>query len=735
MQNKWIVKASAADIRNNPTTIEIAEKLDIKLPTAQLLVNRGYTTPEAAAIFLAKSGEMLHDPFVMKDMRKAVKKLSESVNEGKRIAIYGDYDVDGVTSVSILYMYLKKIGADVEYYIPSRIGEGYGMSEGSLTRLKEEGVEVIVTVDTGITAVEEAKFARELGITLIITDHHECHGDLPDAYAIVNPRQPDCEYPFKELAGVGVVYKFLCALESERNPGDELVNCVRRISSEYSDLVAIGTVADVMPIRDENRLIVSRGLSMIQNLPRPGLTELFHASDNNGKYGKAPKISSGFIGYTVAPRLNAAGRIENASTAVELFLAGTRAEAEPIAKQLCEINRKRQIEENKIMDAAYERITEGHDFDRDPVIVLEDECWHHGIIGIVSSRITEKYGCPSILISFDKKGGSFEHTEVDPSSLSDDDIGKGSGRSVKGMNLVEALTYCRDLLEKHGGHELAAGLSIKRGNLEEFKKRINEYARECFSKEMLTPVIEADCELLPEDLTMAQSDELYRLEPYGISNPVPAFVVRNMVISDISSVGGGRHTKLIVRRDNISLVAMCFRKTMAEVDLYPGDNVDILFNLDVNEFQNNKSLQFIVKDIALSDEQNKYEQTSHQVYSELWNYISKGEQLSVVPSSDTVPDRNDFAAVYNVLKHELHLEHEIFSLRALEHLLRMNGYRIGYVKLKFIIKVFQELNLIGVNEMDEEREIYKFNYIFVKNKTSLDKSNIYRKLKSACQTR
>ena len=403
-KNKWVVAATHEQICDNPIVQEIARELGVTPPTAQLLYNRGCVSASDARAFLTKEEEQLHDPFIMKDMEKAAVRILEAVENGEKIVIFGDYDVDGVTSVSSLYLYLQALDADVSYYIPCRSGEGYGMSEGAVRKLAENGCNVIVTVDTGITAVEEARLARELGITLIITDHHECHAEIPDAEAVVNPRRPDCLYPFKELAGVGVVYKLLCALESVMHPEDSMIDCVRRVSKEYADLVAIGTVADVMPIRDENRLIVSCGLSLIENTDRPGLIELIDATRSESKYNTKKQVTASFIGYTIAPRINAAGRIRDASMAVELFLAQDCETAAPIAKKLCAINHERQDTENRMIEEAYARIAMQHDFEKDPVIVLDDETWHHGIIGIVASRITEKYGCPSILISFEGSG-------------------------------------------------------------------------------------------------------------------------------------------------------------------------------------------------------------------------------------------------------------------------------------------------------------------------------------------
>jgi len=725
-KNKWVVAASHEQMCGSPIVQEISKDLDIRIPTAQLLVNRGCMTPSDARSFLLKETEQLHDPFEMEDMDNAVYRLLEAVEENEKIVIFGDYDVDGVTSVSILYLYLKSIGADVGYYIPCRSGEGYGMSDGAVRKLAEDGCQLIVTVDTGITAVAEAKLIRELGMELIITDHHECHTELPEAAAVVNPRRPDCRYPFKELAGVGVVFKFLCALESVRYPDDTMTDCVKRVSTRYCDLVAIGTVADVMPIRDENRLIVSYGLQLIESTDRPGLIELIEATRTESKYNTKRKITASFIGYTIAPRINAAGRIRDASLAVELFLAEDRMTAASIAQKLCDINHERQAEENKIIEAAYAQIAASHDFEHDPVIVLEDETWHHGIIGIVASRITEKYGCPSILISFEGNGEGGE----------DGDLGKGSGRSVKGLNLVDTLSRCDDLLVKYGGHELAAGLTITRENLPEFRRRINECARECLTETEIQPSLEADCELRPADIVMAQANELYYLEPYGVSNPPPVFVMNNVPLSDTALVGGGKHTRLTLKAgaDGGGISAMCFRQTLDDLDLYSGDCVDVLFTMDINEYQNQRSLQFVVKDIRLTRTQFDAENADIALFRQIYSGIPVSElKLGRRTPAEIVPTREEFGAVYSLLRHELRIEHEVFSMRALLHLLRTGGIRMNYIKLKFILLTFRELGILGVEPLKEKdsegSEVYAFRYIHLKQKADLEQSGIYRKLK------
>ncbi len=377
-----------------------------------------------------------------------------------------------------------------------------------------------------------------------------------------------------------------------------------------------------------------------------------------------------------------------------------------------------------IIEEAYAQITENHDFENDPVIVLDNETWHHGIIGIVASRITEKYGCPSILVSFEGSGSA----DCGPSG---EDLGKGSGRSVKGMNLVDSLSACSDLLEKFGGHELAAGLTIKRENLEEFKKRINAYARECLGSAEMQTSLEAECELLCEDITMRQANELYYLEPYGVSNPVPVFVLKNVPLYDTALVGGGKHTRLTVKVGGEYISAMCFRQSLTELDIYPGDMVDIMFTLDINEFQNIKSLQMIVKDVRLTDYQFRNESAERELYSNIKKGLKPADmRLDPMSAASIVPSHEEFAAVYSTLRRELRAEHEVFSVRALMHLLKTAGTKISYVKLKFILMTFRELNILEVNKIEAEHETYAFRYIYLKTKTNLDKSNIYRKLKA-----
>ncbi len=720
-KKKWTSDATSSEMASNEKVRFLSEELGLTNVSAQLLVNRGYDTVETAKEFLMKSCEFLHDPFLLKDIEKGADRILSAIDKKEKIVIYGDYDVDGVTSVSILYMYLKLLGADISYYIPTRTGEGYGMSVAAIDRIAAGGADLIVTVDTGITAAEEAEYVKSLGISLVVTDHHECHDRIPEADAVINPRQPDCKYPFKELAGVGVAFKLLCAMEKKLHPDDSLADCVRRVSRDYADLVAIGTVADVMPVKDENRLLVSYGLSLMEENPRIAISELLAAvNGDSGKFRQKKKITSGIIGFTIAPRINAAGRIKDASIAVELFLADSREKAAQYANRLCEINRERQTEENAIIESANAKIEAEHDFENDPVIVLNDKNWHHGVIGIVASRITEKYKCPSILVSF----------EGEENNGSDDDVGKGSGRSIKGLNLVEALTYCSDLLVKYGGHELAAGLTVTRGNLPEFKRRINEYARERLSTEQSEVSFNADIEVLPSDIDIRTAKELYAFEPFGVSNPVPVFMMKNLLVTSATNVGAGKHAKLMLTKDNYAYQAMFFRRSVSDLDVFEGDFVDILFNLDVNNFQGRENLQLILKDVTLSSSQLEREISDREKSAAILNGTYDFSSATSQDVIDIVPTREDFKIVYNTLRRELRMEHNVFSIRALSKLLSEDGYDYKYVKLKLIIKVFQELNLLSVDELDSDRELYMFKYIFVKNKTDLDKSNLYKKIKT-----
>lgn len=718
-EKNWILRSEVPSSAENDISA-ISHELGINPIIARLLYARGYTDAASAKSFIYMESEMLANPFDMQDMDKAVERIRRAVEEREKITVYGDYDVDGVTSVCTLYLYLKSIGAEVDYYIPNRAGEGYGVSSPAIEAIRCNGTELIITVDTGITAIEEVEFARSIGVDFIVTDHHECRSDLPAAAAIINPHRPDCAYPFKELAGVGVVFKLICAYE-EFVFGRSRTQAATKIFSEYADLVSIGTIADVMPIKGENRIIVKYGLNMIENAPRLGLSALIEASSTSklesqrtDKKRKKVKITSSYIGYTLAPRINAAGRIKTATMAVELFLSDDIAQANAIAEELCRTNKERQNEENKIIQEAYTKI-EQYDIDRNPVIVLDANDWHHGVIGIVASRITEKYCRPSILVSFEGN---------DPAVISADDVGKGSGRSIKGMNLVDALCYCDKHLVKFGGHELAAGLSVTRGELDNFRKRINEYALSNLSESDMVPTMEVDCEIDADSATLSLAESLQILEPYGVGNPVPVFSMHGLTVNEISGVSDGKHTKFSFGNGRHTLSAIYFSNSPSSLGVYVGDQVDILFNVDINEWGGRKSVQLIIRDLkpsqsqqaALQDERNRFEAIRAGAH------ISAGE--------DVIPSRDDFAAVYNLIR--LSLRSGVNTLAHRDITSRLSapswGVNIGYIKLKFIIMILKELNLVGIDEI--QNEVYSFEIHYTSTKTDLDKSTLLKKLRS-----
>ena len=717
-EKNWILKSS--DTSESLSAVkEIAEELGINPIIAKLLYTRGYTDVESAKSFIYMESEMLSSPFLMKDMDLGVQRVVSAIKNGEKITVYGDYDVDGVTSVCTIYLYLKSKGANIDYYIPNRAGEGYGVSCAAIDSINENGTKLIITVDTGITANEEVEYAKGLGIDVIVTDHHECRSELPGAVAVINPHRPDCQYPFKELAGVGVVFKFVCACE-EYLTNKSRSEVAIKIFSEYADFVAIGTIADVMPIKSENRIIVSYGLKMIENTNRIGLAALIEASyakndaQRNDRRRKKAKITSGYIGYTIAPRINAAGRIKTASMAVELFLSESKQEAMIIAEELCKTNKERQNEENNIMQEAYEMI-EQYDVENNPVIVLDSDHWHHGVIGIVSSRITEKYCRPSILVSFEGNDSFVPY---------DENVGKGSGRSVKGMNLVDALCYCSEHLVKFGGHELAAGLSVKRSELSTFRSLINEYAKNNLSENDMVPTMDVDSVIQFGDISLSLAESLQILEPYGVGNPIPIFAIKGINVNEITGISEGKHTKLIFGDGKYTVSGMYFSNSPDSLNVYVGDKVDILCSIDINEWGGRKNVQLIIKDIKPASSQKNVFNTEKERFEQ----IKSGDTLR--ESEDIIPSREDFATVYKFFLSNL--RSGVNKLTHRDIIYKINhinpAKKIGYIKLKFIIMVMKELNIVTLSEPEDE--VYIFNIHYTSNKADLDKSNLLRRLRS-----
>lgn len=671
----------------------LINKYKVSRVCAELICERSGNTAEGAEAFVNRDICEHRDPRLLNDMDKAVERIIKAIkSKDDVIAIYGDYDVDGVTSVSMMYLYLTSLGLRVGYYIPSRNEEGYGVNRSAIKKLHSRGVTLIITVDTGVTAIDEVEYAKTLGIDVIITDHHECRPELPSAVAVINPHRADSDFPFKDYAGVGVAYKLICAVEiaRSRENGISEFEAQRRVLFEYGDLVAIGTVADVMPIIDENRTIVSIGLKIIEARPRPGVAALIEASSNKSSYAAQRRdINTTFIGFTLAPRINAAGRMSNAAIAVELLLAEDRDSAIQIAEELCETNRLRQSEENKIVDGAMEKIEDDWTLHvkNGGVIVLADDDWQQGVIGIVASRITEKYGMPSILITFEGSVPLF-------SDESPVDLGKGSGRSVKGFNLVTALSECSDLLEKYGGHELAAGLSIRRGNLDSFRERINDYARPILDNLERVQEIEADKQLQASEVNLAFAKEITLLiEPCGPHNPVPAFIMSDLKVVSVKGIGAGKHLKFLLEKDGYKFTSLLFGIPESQNRFKIGDKVDVLFTLGINHFNGNTELQLILSDIRYAI----------NVYDDR---IEKRKKLFAVlngsifgKSENILPERRDFIILYRLLNSLINEDRVSITDSSSEKLFaeKLQQKDIpNFIKYRIMLEVFNELDIFKV---------------------------------------
>lgn len=575
-----------------------------------VLVARGIDTPEAAADYLSCDTSGLYDPFLLTDMDKAVAVIRGAIARGEHIVVYGDYDVDGVTATCTLVDYLRSCGAACEYYIPNRLREGYGLSRAAMEELYEKGTRLLITVDSGITAGEEITVARELGMQVVITDHHECHDALPAADAVIDYKRPDCTYPFDSLAGVGVAFKLICALEGN----------AETVLERYADLVALGTVADVMPITGENRVIVAAGLKKMAATGNVGLEMLLREAGM-----KHRRLTSSTISFVLAPRINAAGRMGRAELAAELFLTHDPVRAQSLAAQLCEQNKLRQNEENQILTQALARLRKEYNPLEDKIIVLAEKGWHHGVIGIVCSRLCDRYGCPVVLISLDEDG-----------------TGKGSGRSVGGFNLFDALTSCEDLLERYGGHALAAGLTVDADKVDTLRERLRAYAETHVTMAELVPQLHIDCMVRPEWLTEENIQALNVLEPYGMRNAEPVFCMKDMVAEDITPISSDRHVRMTLIKDGVRFSAIWFGTGAGGLGFVEGNYVDAAFHLEINEFRGRRTVQLTLCDAQLSDCEHLADQKLLNVYN---TYMADGP-LTAREARLLLPDRKDLVAVW-----------------------------------------------------------------------------------------
>lgn len=745
----------------------------------KILYRRGIKDHQEIEYFLAPSKEQLHSPYLLNDMDKAVKRIQQAKAEEEHIVIYGDYDVDGVTSTSILYMFLKEQGYHVSYYIPNRTEEGYGLNKGAIGMIKEYS-SLMITVDTGIAAKEEVEFGNEIGMDIIITDHHECQETLPPAFCVLNPKRPDTTYPFDSLAGVGVTFKLIHALAIAEDAVEKIW--------KYLDIVALGTIADVVPLRDENRIITYFGFECMKKTIHPGLRALLNTV-RNGEI----KITSNLIGYQLGPRINAAGRISDAKIGVELLTTKDENIARTIAEALEQENHKRQEMEMAILKEAEAYIDQFVDVKQEDIIIVAGKEWHHGVIGIVASRILSKYYKPTIILTLE------------------DGVYSGSARSVEGFNIFEALNHVKEYMIRFGGHEMAAGLSLEESQFEMFKKELNAYGKTLLNEEILTPSLEIDLELPADQISLSVCDELDRMEPFGVCNPTPTFAVRG-TIQYAQKIGGDKHLKLALQNNHTVLHCIGFDKGYLAECLTEGEEVIVACEVTKNVWNNKTSVQLRIKDIISNEEsmiKSKYylalykacpipqmptdlqlikekspvippvgvyteysfkEAIKHYsrhkknitilgkvCYNDFWS-VEEEPMICVMPNQNTmknvlcyewdfktlgpyrclntsleqhklqiskmVPSYTDCKIVYKYLKHN---QGDIYLHKLVQMFI---SYEMTEYKLLQILDIFTELELLSY-ELIEERVIYR---LLTGNKTKLEHSKRYRSLQEFAQS-
>lgn len=663
---------------------DISKELGISGLLAEILTGRGMKKTEEIRNFLNPSPDMLHDPLLMKDMDKAVGRIIKAAETKEKIYIYGDYDVDGITSTSIMYNFLKGLDADAQYYIPDRMDEGYGLSINAARIIAGQGASLVVTVDCGITAIEEVKFLMDAGIDVVITDHHECGVELPSAFAAVNPNRPDCSYPFKALAGVGVVYKVVTGI-------CKTLGLAAR-QDEFLGLVALGTVADVVPLIDENRVIVKFGIEKIREMSDTGIRALAEVSGLAGK-----PVNTWGLAFGMAPRVNAAGRMGDAERAVRLFTTGEYSEAKEIAELLDSENKSRQAIEAEIMNLVIETIAGDPGYEDDKILVAAGEGWHHGIVGIVASKITERYSKPCIIISFDGE------------------LAKGSGRSVEGFSLYEAIKHCEHLLVKFGGHEMAAGLTLKTADITSLREEINKYADTYMEAQHLVPKLKIDLCLKKEDISISNIKELEMLEPFGPGNTAPVFAYRNISVSSLRTLSEGRHLKLKLVDGGLVMEAIGFNMGQMATELKNVVNLDVAGLLEVNTWNSMGRIQMNLRDLGAAGASALKAPDIHKLDKSIdfvglkddnknnnsGNYvdINASPGLDIM---DVVPERNDLAAVYQFLKSGSESDliiNDLFSYS--ERVSEKYGVKMNCFKLKKSFQIFEELNLLNCFEAGE----------------------------------
>lgn len=561
MNKKWEFYNQEQDKVN-----KLVEKFKISELLATVLVNRNIVENEDVELFLNPTRNDFHDPYLMPDMKSAVQRIINAINNNEKTIIYGDYDVDGITSITVLSKFLKERGLNVESYIPNRLDEGYGLNKAAIKKIADEGFKLIITVDCGISGTEEVEYAYNLGMEVIVTDHHEPLDELPKALAVIDCKRKDSKYPFNSLAGVGVAFKLIQAIGLE-------LKIDEKEYLKYLDIVAIGTISDIVPLVDENRVIAKLGLKLVEVTRSPGVRALLNVAGYK-------EVNSNTVSFGIAPRINACGRMGHEREALNLFLTENIVEANRITNILNEYNKDRQNIEKRIFEEVVAKIESEH-LDKKNSIVLGAENWHHGVIGIVASKITELYFKPSILVCFEGNDG------------------KGSGRSIPGFDLHAALCATSDYLEKYGGHEMAVGLSLKRNKFEDFRKVFEEKAEESHTEEII-PVIKIDKEIELKDLSLENVKSLNLLEPFGESNKTPIFIYRNLRIDSIRALSEGKHLKLTLKDKNTIINAIGFNMGQYSEEYQLGDKIDVIGVLEINAFNGMECVQINMKDIRRS---------------------------------------------------------------------------------------------------------------------------------------
>jgi len=700
-------------IHSREQVAKITSEFKINEISAKLLINRGYDAESIEGKnkingFLSKSRDQIHDPFLMSGMENGIARVHAALLNNEKIMVYGDYDVDGISSTCIMYMYLKNIGIDVCYYIPDRFEEGYGINKDAVKKAKENNIHLIITVDTGITAVNETQYAKELGIDVIITDHHECPKILPEAVAVINPKKPDCLYPFKELAGVGVAFKFILAYNIRYNNNKN--NAVFFDYDDYCEFVAMGTVADIMTLTDENRVMVDIGLKNMKNSKNFGINAIIKGKKS---------VSTDIIGFYISPRINAAGRLAKADRAVELFLSKNIYAAEIIADELSVLNRQRQETEKEIFIQAENQLSHIADRDKKKIIVLCNDNWNQGVIGIVASKLSEKYNKAFILFAKDAGG-----------------VYKGSCRSVKNINITEMLAMCSDILIKYGGHERAAGLSAQYENIGELEKRLNDYADTNHIEIEDERIYNIECEVRAENITCDTIRELEILEPFGNDNPVPMFAVTDCKIINITQIGENKHIRIEFTCGKFSFEAVYFNMDAERFVFNKYDHVDIACNININDFMNKEKVQYVIRDIRINKNyENDYKSEKEKYYKFIENTENTEntkDTKDIKINNNDIPNREDFKSVYIFLVNSFNkdvLYDSEYNINKLESkYFDYSKNMISRFKFRIILDIFRETDIIyTAHDFDSIKKI-KINR--QSNKTDLDNSNIYKRLKA-----